>query len=137
MSEVIYGECNEHSILACVLCGAPEGSLEEIASAKRRTAKDIFIARETDQDYFTAELLRLIQKADAVNKMRIGKGFPIMVQLFHEWNDSSTEKGFYEQYGVFDQLRDKSHAQKRYIINFGRPLQRAILQVTEERDNDG
>jgi hypothetical protein len=52
------------------------------------------------RDNFTACLFGLIAKADPSNRMRIGKGFPLEVEIFEEWQGSRTEKEFFEKYGV-------------------------------------
>lgn len=37
-------------------------------------------------DWFTAQLLRLIAKADRTNRERIRKGFPAEVEAYEKWD---------------------------------------------------
>lgn len=47
-------------------------------------------------DWFTAQLLRLIAKADVANRERLCAGFPDEVEAFHQWSEGGTEGGAYE-----------------------------------------
>lgn len=42
-------------------------------------------------DWFTAELLRLIAKADFENKAKIRLGFPEVVQAYDAWMESGDD----------------------------------------------
>jgi len=43
------------------------------------------IIGENHGDWFTAQLLRLIAKADLHNRRQLAKGFPEEVRLVNEW----------------------------------------------------
>jgi hypothetical protein len=44
-----------------------------------------------DGDWFSAQLLRLIAKADEINRERIRKGFPNHVALYEAWYYKDSE----------------------------------------------
>ncbi len=44
-----------------------------------------------DGDWFTAQLLRLIQKADRFNRELLRKGFPVEVEAVEEWEQSDVD----------------------------------------------
>ena len=39
-------------------------------------------------DWFTAQLLRLIAKADSTNRMKLSVAFPEEVKAYEEWRDT-------------------------------------------------
>ena len=49
---------------------------------------------------FSAQLFRLIHKADPCNLERISMGFPEEVAVYREWFESQTPELFYARYGL-------------------------------------
>lgn len=59
---------------------------------------DLWMAMNTSQmrsDWFTAQLFRLIMKADRMNIRLIARGFPREVACFEAWRDAPDEDEFY------------------------------------------
>jgi len=55
---------------------------------ENRTEKlkfDMHMAFDHNADWFTAQLFRLIAKADVQNRERLRKGFPEEVAVYEEW----------------------------------------------------
>lgn len=68
---------------------------------REQVALDIFLAFEhPSQSHFSARLLRLIQKADSVNRERLARSYPLHVEMFREWWDTPTTQDFYDRYNV-------------------------------------
>lgn len=51
-------------------------------------------------DSFTACLFNLFMKADPMNRLKLGVGFPEEFLAFREWNDSSDQEAFFKKYGL-------------------------------------
>ena len=49
-------------------------------------------------DHFTVMLYRLLNKADPVNKERIGVGFPTELLAYELWYNSPDPQGFFKQH---------------------------------------
>lgn len=49
---------------------------------------------------FTSLLFRLFQKADACNKARLGRAFPIEMCAYMEWYECESQDKFFERYGL-------------------------------------
>lgn len=48
-------------------------------------------------DWFSAQLFRLIHKADAHNKLLLAEGFPEHVRVHEEWYNCPDEKEFFRE----------------------------------------
>jgi hypothetical protein len=57
----------------------------EFADRAEHLRFDLKMAMTTDADWFTAQLFRLIGKADALNRERLREGFPDAVAIWEEW----------------------------------------------------
>ena len=72
-----------------------------IDSERKRIAGDIYRVYESGGAVnFTAQLIRLIAKADPDNRHKLGQGFPVEVSVFDEWHTSHSLDVFYKKYGV-------------------------------------
>lgn len=69
---------------------------------KRKLALDIFLAfhRVDQASHFSAQLFRLMHKADPTNRARFAGGFPLHYEVYTEWAASPNEADFYDKYGV-------------------------------------
>ena len=77
-------------------------------SEKRKKAMDLFLAYNTRQDFFTAQLYRLIMKADGLNTARLAQAFPVEVSLYQEWMATEDQKDFFERYQIGELLHGDS-----------------------------
>ena len=74
---------------------------------REQVALDIFLAFERPgESHFSAHLLRLIQKADSVNRERLARSYPLHVEMFREWWDTPNTEEFYERYNVNLHVKD-------------------------------
>lgn len=67
---------------------------------KRELALEIYYTYETSATNFTADLFRLIVKADTLNKMKLAAIFPEHVTLLQEFHNTPTADEFYRKYKV-------------------------------------
>jgi hypothetical protein len=68
---------------------------------REKVALDIFLTFETQHaSHFSAHLIRLIHKADGVNRNLIARAYPQHVEMFQEWWGSPTTEAFYDKYNV-------------------------------------
>lgn len=59
---------------------------------------DLYCALNRPQaDWFSAQLYRLFQKADPINKKRLGVGFPLEYQTFMDWYNCDDEHEFFRE----------------------------------------
>jgi hypothetical protein len=72
---------------------------EQTDNFRRNVASELYYAVETANDNFTAQLFRLMMKADALNRLRLSWSYPIHMSLLDEWRASGA-KEFYAKYGV-------------------------------------
>lgn len=80
-------------------------------------ARDVFLAQYFDNDHFNMWILRLMPKADPVNRRKLAQVYPELVRAWQEWHDSRTEKEFFERYDVRGTLRWERD-QERYDARF-------------------
>lgn len=59
---------------------------------------DFFLTRFCRADSFSAELFRLFYKADRGNQDRIGKGFPVHLKVFRDWEAAGDEREFFAEF---------------------------------------
>jgi hypothetical protein len=55
-------------------------------------------------DWFSAQLFRLIHKADPNNRNRLRAGYPDHVRVFEEWYTSEDEREFFREVALSDSL---------------------------------
>lgn len=73
----------------------------DIDERKKQLAYDLYLTYETGRaDHFTADLFRLINKADALNKLRLASGYPDHVAILKEYHETEHAEDFYRKYGV-------------------------------------
>lgn len=73
----------------------------DIDERKKQLAYDLYLTYETGRaDHFTADLFRLINKADAINKFRLGAGYPDHVAILKEYHATEHAEDFYRKYQV-------------------------------------
>jgi hypothetical protein len=71
----------------------------------RKRALDLFLTFEFGgHDFFTAELYRLIAKADGINRLKLMTVYPVEVGLYVEWMETEHPKDFYRKYELTDLL---------------------------------
>ena len=70
----------------------------------QRAAKDLFLAFHCGHDHFTAQLYKLIAKADPSNRARLMGAFPVEVACYMAWHASPDEKAFFRDAGVGEVL---------------------------------
>ena len=46
---------------------------------------ELKLSMHPDSNWFTAQLFRLIAKADGANRARLAEGFPDEVEVYNEW----------------------------------------------------
>ena len=88
---------------------------------RRRLACDLYLAFETDADHFTAQLFRLMHKADEMNKGLLGKGFPVALNIFREWEDAPSPRAFFVRYNLTAVLHGQPYTD--YLLKYGLPLE--------------
>lgn len=63
-------------------------------AALEKALFDIYLWRTSSQDFFTIQLYKLFQKADAQNKLKLARGFPVEAQAFTMWHTAPNEADF-------------------------------------------
>jgi hypothetical protein len=61
----------------------------------QHAAKDLFLAFHCGHDHFTAQLYKLIAKADPSNRAKLMFAFPVEVACFMAWQATPVEKDFF------------------------------------------
>jgi hypothetical protein len=78
---------------------------------REQIALDLFLTFELPHaSHYTAHLLRLIMKADGVNRHTLAKAYPLHVEMFQEWWDTPNPKDFYDRYNVHRHYRPEREA---------------------------
>lgn len=69
-------------------------------TAEEHAALDLYMTFEVGphQNYFTAELYRLISKADSSRRRTLAKAFPLHVRLYEEWMNTLDRFDFFTKY---------------------------------------
>jgi len=62
--------------------------------------KELYYSVHSDGTNFTAQLFRLIAKADHSNRERLSNGFPLEVQVWEDWQKSPSEIDFFKSNGA-------------------------------------
>ncbi len=55
---------------------------------------------QSGHNFFTCQLYELIGKADASNKAKLRRAFPVEVAAFEEWQAAKNEEEFFKRYEV-------------------------------------
>jgi len=92
--------------------------------SRRKAVMDLYLAFHTQQDFFTAQLYRLIQKADPGNRRRLYQAFPMQVDVFEDWYACDTEEKFFWEHAIHELLQGEE--KDRYVAALGPNLKRAI-----------
>ena len=98
---------------------------------EERAALDLFLAFETQHhDHFTAQVYRLIAKADAVNRRRMSLCFGLEVEMYEEWMETPTPQEFYDKYNVRKWYVPEEHdkPQLKYIDDPIRPELQELMR---------
>ena len=67
--------------------------------ARERAALDLYVTFEkAHADHFTAQLYRLIAKADGGNRRRLEIAYPLHVAMYREWMLTPDRHTFYGKY---------------------------------------
>lgn len=77
---------------------------EEGKQTMQRAAKDLFLAFHCSHDHFTAQLYKLIAKADPANRAKLMSAYPVEVACFMAWQASPDEKAFFKRCEVSEVL---------------------------------
>ena len=88
---------------------------------EERAALDLFLAFETQHhDHFTAQVYRLIAKADAMNRRRMSLSFGLEVEMYEEWMELPSPQIFYDRYRVRQNYKPErqTHAPSIHSICF-------------------
>jgi hypothetical protein len=96
-----------------------EKSKKALAPDRAEWAKDLFLAFECRGDFFNAELLKLIHKADPGHRLLLARGFPIAVDIHDEWCNTPVQKDFFRFYGVGELLCANSDEKKLFDRMYG------------------
>ena len=69
-------------------------------TAEERAALDLYLTFEVGPhaSHFTAELYRLISKADSSHRRTLAKAFPLHVRLYEEWMSTQDRFDFFTKY---------------------------------------
>jgi hypothetical protein len=78
--------------------------------ALRHAARDLYLAFHHSADHFTAQLFRLMHKADAQNFELLKRGFPVACDAYRLWREAPTEKRFFEYFNVGEILHGPEKA---------------------------
>lgn len=67
---------------------------------EEHAALDLYLTFEVGphHNHFTAELFRLIAKADSSYRRRLAKSFPLHVAMYEEWMATEDRHAFYDKY---------------------------------------
>ena len=67
--------------------------------AYKRLKEDLYLTtHRPNADWFTAQLYRLFNKADANNKRRLAIGFPDHYQVWLDWYNAPNEREFFAEF---------------------------------------
>lgn len=111
--------------MRCRYCGArtaggyhePDCPVRLLTKNLEDAARDVFLSQFADNDHFNVHVIHLIRKADPANRRKLETVFPDLVRMWQEWNDSPTEKEFFERYNVRGTLGIELD-QRRYDVRF-------------------
>jgi len=69
-------------------------------TGEERAALDLYLTFEVGPhaSHFTAELYRLINKADSSNRRRLVEAFPLHVRMYEEWMHTEDRFAFFTKY---------------------------------------
>jgi hypothetical protein len=99
----------------------------------RELAKDLFLTFERGATFYTAQLFRLIAKADGHNKERLSLVFPDHVAMYLEWMGSPTADMFYKRYDIAPLIKDEDGNTEKPCEDEGRAVVAAALRDIARR----
>ncbi len=69
----------------------------------KQAAFDLYMWQYAGTTSFTAMLFDLIAKADANNKAKLSRAFPVEVAIFLEWYNSESPTKFFQRYQIINE----------------------------------
>ncbi len=69
----------------------------------KQAAFDLYLWQCGGATNFTAMLFDLIAKADANNKAKLSRAFPVEVATYVEWYNSESPKKFFQRYQIINE----------------------------------